>query len=305
MRITRELEFEAGSRREKLPFISSDFPYVASRAELDYYEDNICPWHWHDAVELFYVESGSLTYFTPHNNIVFKKGDAGFVNSNVLHMTEFRLGMESNITTIHLFEPSLIAGLHDSAIARKYITPVVGSSGVEIIRFSQEVSEESSVIGMILSAFSIEEDCFGYEIKIRDALSDIWLKIFQLNYDKIILNTAKTDLSEDRIKKMMIYIHEHYQEKLSVSDIADSAFVSERECYRIFGTQLHMTPSEYIQSYRIQVARQLLAETDKQITEIGYATGLGTSSYFGKVFKEHTSLTPLEYRRKWQNNDII
>ncbi|HJB35187.1 MAG TPA: helix-turn-helix transcriptional regulator [Candidatus Blautia merdipullorum] len=56
-------------------------------------------------------------------------------------------------------------------------------------------------------------------------------------------------------------------------------------------------------SYCIQAARQLLADTQMPVTEIGYACGLGSPSYFGKVFRELTGDTPLQYRRKWQNND--
>lgn len=303
MRITRYLEFEAGSKKEKLPFISPDFPYVASRAELDYYEDNHCPWHWHEAVELFYVDSGSLTYYTPHSNIVFKKGEAGFVNSNVLHMTEFRSGSEKNITTIHLFEPSVISGVHDSAIARRYITPVIGSAGLEIVRFSPDMDMDAAVIDMVRKAFELDEKAFGYEISIRTALSDIWLKIFELKRELVGFRSDRTDFSEDRIKKMMVYIHEHYNEKIAVSELAAATFVSERDCYRIFQSQLHMTPSAYIQSYRLQVARQLLADTVMPVTEVGYASGFGASSYFGKVFRSATGYTPVQYRRKWQDSD--
>ncbi len=64
-----------------------------------------------------------------------------------------------------------------------------------------------------------------------------------------------------------------------------------------------MTPVEYIQNYRIQMACRLLAETDQAVTSICHACGLGSSSYFGKIFREHTGCTPVEYRRKWQNRD--
>ena len=37
MRITRNLEFMTGSKEEKLPYRTPDFPYIASQAELDYY----------------------------------------------------------------------------------------------------------------------------------------------------------------------------------------------------------------------------------------------------------------------------
>lgn len=63
-----------------------DFPYIASYAELDKYEGVTAPWHWHPAVELFYMESGTLEYTTPTGKWVFPAGSGGLVNSNVLHI---------------------------------------------------------------------------------------------------------------------------------------------------------------------------------------------------------------------------
>ncbi len=48
--------------------------------------------------------------------------------------------------------------------------------------------------------------------------------------------------SNDKIKLMMIYIHEHYKEKISIPELAAAAYLSERECYRVFHDCLHMTP---------------------------------------------------------------
>ena len=44
----------------------------------------------HNAIELFYMESGELNYYTPHKNIVFPAGSAGMVNANVLHKTQIQ-----------------------------------------------------------------------------------------------------------------------------------------------------------------------------------------------------------------------
>ena len=80
MQKIRQIEFEAGSREERLPGFAPDFPYIATRAELDRYAERFVPWHWHRAVELFYMESGSLEYETPAGRMVFPKGSGGFVN---------------------------------------------------------------------------------------------------------------------------------------------------------------------------------------------------------------------------------
>ena len=103
---------------------------------------------------------------------------------------------------------------------------------------------------------------------------------------------------------MMIYIHEHYREKISILELAAAAYLSERECYRVFHDCLHMTPVEYITTYRLQIACQMLAKGHEPITVISHECGLGSSSYFGKVFREYAYCSPTEYRKKWQNSDM-
>ena len=97
MRITRSLEYQIGSKEEKPPYVTPDFPYVALRAELDFYREPFVPWHWHNAIELFYVESGELKYHTPNETLVFPSGSAGMVNANVLHMTQIQTRREKNV----------------------------------------------------------------------------------------------------------------------------------------------------------------------------------------------------------------
>lgn len=98
---------------------------------------------------------------------------------------------------------------------------------------------------------------------------------------------------------MIIYIHEHFRNKITVGNIAGAAFISERECFRTFQECLRTTPVEYLKAYRLQQASRMLAQGRESVTLVSQACGLGSSSYFGKVFREHTGYSPLEYRRRY------
>lgn len=302
MRITRSLQFHIGSKEEKLPGFSPAFPYLASQAELDYYRESFVPWHWHKAVELFYMESGELTYCTPNETRIFPAGSGGMVNSNVLHMTQFRPHSERNIQLLHIFDPDLLAGQCGSLIERKYIAPLTASP-LEIIALYPTDPAQAHILHRIRQAFRFPEGEIGYELHVREALSEIWLQLLRLSAPALQERPTSVRKSADQIKLMMIYIHEHYPEKISIAQIASAAYLSERECYRVFHECLHMPPAEYLKIYRLQMACQMLAGGQAPVTEIGHACGLGSSSYFGKTFREHTGYTPLEYRRKWQDPD--
>lgn len=303
MKIIRSLEFHPGSKEEKLPYDSPDFPYIASRAELDLYREPFVPWHWHNAIELFYMESGELTYETPHKTLVFPAGSAGMVNANVLHKTWFEKKAEAHVQLLHIFDPLLLAGNRGSLIDQKYISPIVADSRIEVIALFLEEPAQAKTIGMIREAFLLSEKEPGYEFRIREALSEIWIRLFEMCAPLLKEKPQGWDKTTDKVKEMMVYIHEHYAEKISVRELAAAAFLSERECYRVFRDHLHMTPVDYIKSYRIQIACRMLAEGRMPITEVGIACGMENSSYFGKVFRESTGDTPRQYRCKWQDKN--
>ena len=303
MKNIHNIEFYNGTKEELLHGFEKDFPYIASRAELDKYIECYVPWHWHRTVELFYVESGSIEYDTPKGKMLFPAGSGGMVNSNVLHMTKAISQREKNVQLLHIFDVSLLAGEQGSRIEQKYITPVITAVQIEIIPLFPGNREDERILKLLIDSFRLSSEEFGYEIKLREALAQIWLMLFELSSS---MREKKDGYSKsnDKIKLMMIYIHEHYREKISIADLAAAAYLSERECYRVFHDCLHMTPVEYITSYRLQVACQMLAKSQETVTFISHECGLGSSSYFGKVFREYAHCSPIEYRKKWQNSDI-
>ena len=318
MKNIHSIEFYTGSKEELLPGFEKDFPYIASRAELDKYIGCYVPWHWHRTVELFYMESGSIEYDTPEGKILFPAGSGGMINPNVLHMTKAisqkekniqLLHMtkaisqkEKNIQLLHIFDVSLLAGEQGSRIEQKYISPVITAPQIEVIPLFPGNAEEERILKLLTASFRLSSDEFGYEIKLRKALTEIWLMLFELSRS-MRKKKVGHNKSNDKIKLMMIYIHEHYREKISIPELAAAAYLSERECYRVFHDCLHMTPIEYITTYRLQVACQMLAKGQEAVTVISHECGLGSSSYFGKVFREYAHCSPTEYRKKWQNSD--
>ncbi|SCP97720.1 AraC family transcriptional regulator [Anaerobium acetethylicum] len=302
MKTFRSIEFYTGTREEQLPDFSTDFPYVASCVDLNKYSGRFVPWHWHKAVELFYIETGTLEYRTPKGKILFPAGSGGMVNSNVLHMTKPQGENIKTVQLIHIFDTSFIAGEHGSRIEQKYILPITTAPQLEIIALYPDSQPQKRILDLIQNAIHLPEQEFGYEIRLREILSEIWLSLFEVS-SSILEEKKKHDKTNDKVKMMMIYIHEHYAGKISIPDLAAAAYLSERECYRVFHDCLHMTPTEYITGYRLQMACQMLANSQEPVTAISHACGLGSSSYFGKVFREYMGYTPVDYRRKWQNFD--
>lgn len=302
MQNIRSIQIHEDSNEELLPGFSQDFPYIATCAELDKYTDPMIPWHWHRTVELFYMKSGTLEYTTPNGKWTFSAGSGGFVNSNVLHASRVVPSGEETVQLLHLFDPELLAGVQASRIDAKYIRPITSATGIEMVALSGDVPRQAALLEKIRRAFDLDKNSWGYEFALRQLLTEIWLELFALVRDDLEANPRLT-ASDEKMKAMMRFVHAHYQEAISVEDIANASHISKRVCFRLFRENLHLTPVEYITSYRLRKACQRLIDTSEPITQIAYSCGLGSSSYFGKVFRQHYGCTPAAYRKRWHDCD--
>ena len=304
MKNIQSIQLVEGSNEELLPGFSPDFPYIASCALLDRYLEPATPWHWHRTVELFYMESGTLEYTTPNGKWVFPAGSGGFVNSNILHTSKIIPSGGETVQLLHLFEPELLSGGQASRIDTKYIRPLTAAAGIEMIVLSPDDAVQAELLKKIRAVFDLDEDSWGYEFTLRQQLTEIWLALFELARPEMEQRFIARD-SDEKMKAMMSYIHAHYPDTISVDQLAKEAHISKRVCYRLFHENLHMSPVGYMTEYRLRKACQRLAETDEPITQIAYNCGLGSSSYFGKLFREQFGCTPTAYRKGWHNRNKI
>lgn len=303
MKHVHGIHYKNNSKEELFPDFGPDFPYTCSYVEFDQCIGGRIPWHWHKEVEMFYIEKGTLEYNTPGGTVIFPAGSGGLVNSNILHATKSLDSKKDTIQLDHIFDTSLISGQHGSLLDQKYILPFTGSPQTEILSFYPRTPKEKRLLKLLRNSFFLSPDEFGYEILLRSALSKLWCLMLSLS--RPLLDQKKPrSVSDQKVKSMMEYIQEHYSEKLTVSQIALAAYISERECFRIFRQNLGMTPLEYVKNFRIRQACIMLSDPGLSVSYIGQSCGLGSSSYFGKTFREVMGCTPREYRIKWQNPDI-
>lgn len=302
MKYLRGIEVNEHNREEILPGFKPDFPYIATCAEMNNYIEPVAPWHWHRTVELFYMQSGTLEYTTPKGRWVFPAGTGGFVNSNILHTTRALPSGDAPVQLLHLFDPVFLSGEHASRIEAKYIHPLVTAPGVEIIPLDPRDAAQAELLNEVKQAFCLSEQEWGYEFKLRDALARIWLGLLQ--QARCTAGQGGTNQNSDaKIKILMTYIHQHFQEPISVDQLAQTVHTSRRACFRLFQDNLHMTPMEYIRNCRLQKACQMLVKGEMPITQIAYSCGLGSSSYFSKLFREKFGCAPKEYRKHWHDCD--
>ena len=137
-----------------------------------------------------------------------------------------------------------------------------------------------------------------------NAYSEIILKdLVNLLIDTMAMLSGKLHSDRNSLpEKCLQYIQEHYSEEVSMEGLAEKLFVSTSYLNRIFKKQYKITPIKYLNLYRIEIAREMLVQTDYKMTTIAGAAGLEDARNFSKVFKKTTAMTPGEYRKLHQKN---
>jgi transcriptional regulator GlxA family with amidase domain len=105
-----------------------------------------------------------------------------------------------------------------------------------------------------------------------------------------------------RMEDLRHYITQHLTDHLTVPDLAQHAHVSERQLTRIFKTEIGMTPAAYIESARVEAARNRLESTDDTLQRVASACGFHTIDTLIRAFRRKLNTTPTEYRSRFRHS---
>ncbi|MGW0187424.1 GlxA family transcriptional regulator [Streptomyces sp. NPDC003362] len=103
-----------------------------------------------------------------------------------------------------------------------------------------------------------------------------------------------------RVEDLRHHIMRNIAEPLTVADLAEYAHLSERQLTRVFKAELGMTPSAYVESARVEMARNQLESTDATLERVVSACGFGTTDTLIRAFRRRLNTTPTEYRRRFR-----
>lgn len=244
--------------------------------------------HWHPELELDYVLRGGVDFTINGRPQLLTAGECLFLNSGVLHTARQREDMESALIMVVVFRPSLFAKEHpDSGFLRYF-------SGSEESLVWDGASEE--MVLALERLAGLREGEYGYELMCLSEISRIWLYASRRMQQGGQRNDGGA--AHGPVKKMLAYIHDHYQEKITIDQLTAFAGVGRTQCYSQFRQYTGLSPVAYLNDYRLNRAAALMLETECSVTEAGYACGFGDSSYFVKLFRQRFGVPPMRYRRE-------
>ena len=247
--------------------------------------------HLHRQLELIYVLSGSTTVTVEQQDFLLTPGQGVLVFPNQMHGLKH---VKPGHNLLCIFEPDFCHSFRQFFQNKK---PAHNDFTVS------SLSEHSRIAlqGLKTLAAAMEKD--------RPTPSDV--QVYAEGYLTLLLadllpslplqvrkNTDDLELEQ----RLLLYLDAHYTEELSLESLSKEFGVSRFVLSRIFTEKLHTTFPDYVNSRRLDYARDLLLSTELSVTQIALDVGFGSSRTFFRAFHSAYHTTPGAYRRQKESS---
>lgn len=130
------------------------------------------------------------------------------------------------------------------------------------------------------------------------------LRCTQMVAQKLKDQNSKSSLSPI-VSRACDYIDRHVYEKIDLKTLSEKLHISPSYLSKIFKNEKNMTIGDFTRLRRISVAKVLLTNTDKSISEIASLLNFNSQSHFGRIFLQLEGLTPAKYRNMHALRDVV
>ena len=256
--------------------------------------------HSHKNYELNYIGSGTGRRIVGDHISGFEKGDLVLMGPNVPHCWEVldeEKGEKPFCVVTHFSEDITGAILNSEFFKIPEMEGILNLLKLANRGLRFKVKEDSEIIKHILSLTELS----GLEYYI------LLLKIFHLLSKIEDKERLSNPLNEKilftknlkKINKVYEYVFQNIQEGVKLDDAASVVNMAPSSFCRYFKKQTNVTFMDYVKSVRVGIASKLLAETDKQITQICFESGYNNLANFNHYFKKSMDKTPSQYRKSF------
>ncbi len=178
------------------------------------------------------------------------------------------------------------------------------------------IIKDGAIVGYLIIGRVRPSREFNEDVAQRLAWSDINTKELQDSYKSLayftqeqldslvnliistFIDNAITVEYTDTLSAAIQFIDSNLHRQITVPELCAKCYVAKNQLYAAFRENLGTTIKEYIVARKLEKAKQLLVDTDEPIAEIAEAVAVGEYSYFCKLFKKKTGMTPKTFRER-------
>jgi len=245
--------------------------------------DNMVQSHYHDFYEIYYLESGERYHIMKDETYFMSSGQFMLFPPYVMHRSY---------------------GMKDIPFKRIVL----------YFRADQIVSEElQKIIKESSGLYTVDNKAKQFIHSILDTLTkEVHSNSFSYEYYHSLLNILLVTIlrhatpqakpvKQTRIEKIIQYIHNHYNEKITLDSLAQAFYISPYYLCHEFKSYTKRTLVQYINVTRIMNAQRKIMESNKSFTDISNEIGFSNLTHFNRVFKSVTGMSPSAYKKMYKN----
>ncbi|GAA0404537.1 AraC family transcriptional regulator [Paenibacillus motobuensis] len=265
--------------------------------------EHVIDCHWHDEAEIFYCAQGCTLFQVDTDYFLVQAGEAVYIDAGDIHAAH-AYGDEGCSFFSFVFNTNLLASAQYDAVQENIIIPLQERRATLPRWIKPQEDYELELLDHITAIKKCCEDRrTGYEGAVKGHL---YLMLSGLHSRNRACSRTSSNRSEsskiERLKTVIQYIQDHYGQPIRLSELAALIPMSEGQFCRFFKSMTRQTPVDYINSYRIRQAVELLRRTDRKISDIALEVGYDNISYFIRVFRKTMNCSPSEFRKKLQDS---
>lgn len=244
--------------------------------------------HDHEFDELVIVDKGSGTHIINGRPLFIQAGDVFFVRHDDAHFyNDLRELSLTNLLCSADKPFNFIPSIHE---VLRLSFPEQGDGRLWIDR--QKKPQLSSCLEQLATHLTSTDPALSAR---REGLLLQTLSL--LSRAAPVSGHRGTD-SPHQVDRLLQYLRTHCVETIDWDWICQRFGISTRNLFRILKRETGLTPDAYVSRLRLSHARSLLLETDASITDVAYASGFVSLSYFCRLYRSAFSLSPSEQRKQ-------
>ena len=227
--------------------------------------------HFHSTIELAYVESGEICIV---QDGLSRTVPAGHLIVNSSYMVHGYSSPEASRIIVCTIPLSTVPKLRSLLNSHRFAHSIVDARGMKECRRILRMMANPANVANISFINSLGEALLAFLI------------------DKVGLKEKNADSENDLIKSILIYLQEHACEPVTVAQAASHFGYSAGRFSHIFNERIGCSFTRYLNSLRVEMARQMLAQSALPLIDVANACGFSSIRTFHRVYKEFTGETP-------------
>ncbi len=254
-------------------------------------------WHYHPEIELLFIRRSSGTWLIGDHIGHFKNGDLVLIGPNLPHCFRHeynyltRKGKAAGETICVKFVPGIFGSNFLNIPEIKAIKNLLSYCNCGLQLTGKTKISLPATIEKMLAATPGKKIISLLSILEEIAESKEYVPLSSPGFMQ-----SPGDANRDKIKLVFEHTFNHYNEKITLNQVAALLNMTTQSFCRYFKNKTNKTYIQFLMEVRIGYACRLLVDDEKNVSEVCYECGYNNISHFNHQFKIITTKTPLEYK---------